>query len=66
MSKGKHHSDLAFCGCRVCRNGMHRGGGYLVQHARRVWRRKIKHLCKQAVADPEIDIPTRATVTYTD
>ena len=35
-------NHLKFCGCRSCRAGMHRGGGFIVRRAIRKARRKAK------------------------
>lgn len=63
----KHSSDLKFCGCRCCRYGLHRGSGKNeADTARRKFRRMVKAACKRAMVDPEVYIPERISVPYTD
>ena len=62
VGKVKHRSDLAFCGCKTCNHGMHKGdGGWQVQYARRQFRRAIKAALKQGNEPPK-----RWPVGYTD
>ena len=63
----KHHSDLRFCGCKSCSRGLHSGyGKFVAQYARRRFRRMVKLLCKEAVVNPDVSIPERVSVPYTD
>jgi len=66
--KGKHASDLRFCGCRQCSYGLTQknSGKWFAQYARRCFRRQTKQLLRLAVYDEYIDIPDRFGVGYTD
>lgn len=58
----KHGSDLKFCGCKACKNGLRTKSG---DFEAKMARRKLRHKVKQALKTGEDPIE-KISVPYTD